>query len=147
MRSPWTDYIFPSLILDRHYMARLRLSFKTIHAFSQRLPYEGHGGIRSLWGDCILALPSTELPLSYYHGRNIIHRLLNEVINTYSEVECSCILLSVVVSGCPMKGMARYDLYEGLSSPCSPLSCHCRTNMVELLPTADSTKFLILIVE
>ena len=33
---------------------------------------EEHGGIRSLCGDCILALLYPELPLSYYHGRNII---------------------------------------------------------------------------
>ena len=38
------------------------------------------------------------------------------------------------VSGSPVKSMAGYDHYEEIvSSPCSPLSCHCRTNMVEIL--------------
>ena len=58
------------------------------------------------------------------------------------------ILLSVVVSGCLMKGIARYDHYkEIVSSPCSLLSCHCRTNMVEILSTAYPTKISTLIVK
>ena len=58
----------------------------------------------------------------------------NEVIHTYSEAEYRYILLSVVVSGCPMKGMARYDHYEEIvSSPCPPLSCHCRTIMGDII--------------
>ena len=71
-------------------------------------------------------------PLRCYCRTNIgdiIHRLPNEVINTHSKV---------VVSGCPMKGMARYDHHgEIVSSPCSPVSCHCRTIMVEILPTNE----------
>ena len=38
------------------------------------------------------------------------------------------------VSGSEVKSMAGYDHYEEIvPSPCSPLSCHCRTNMVEIL--------------
>ena len=67
-------------------------------------------------------------PLSCHCSTNmgdIIRRLLNEAINIYSEVECRYILLSAVVSGCPMKSMAGYDYYEFIvSSPCYSLNCH-----------------------
>jgi hypothetical protein len=57
-------------------------------------------------------------------------------------------LMPVVVSGCPMKGMAGYDHYEEIVfSLCPPVSCHCRTNMVEILSAAYSTKLSIFIVK
>ncbi len=146
------------LFTARHFATVINLDSKAIVKLStgnfcfvcsdQRLPYGGHGGIRSLWGDCILVLPSTELPLSYSHGWNFFHRLLNEAIDTFSEVEYRYILLSVAVSGFLMEGMARYDHYEEIvSSPCSPLSFHCRANMVDIIHRHLPMKLSTLIVK
>jgi hypothetical protein len=115
IRSLWGDCILaqpfpelPSLVINHHHplnLSTLTVKKRTVlwcvllSVVGQRLHSVGHGDLRSLWGDCILALLYTQLPLLGLHGRRHPPPSSSEIVCTQSDLNTVVLFVSSVCSG------------------------------------------------
>ena len=133
IRSQWIDYILPSPSKHCHEMAKTYYTYMHTYIDNETVyqssPSQPMAALCNAWIDEIT-----------------MNRL--QPSKLYTKPPCLQCTLHTYMYEITMYEGHRYDHYEGnVSSPCPPLSCHCRTIMVEILSTAYPTKLSTLIVK